>query len=269
MKAEYLITGATGQLGTALLKLLGTNAVGTDLPEVDVTEPGSVMAAVDRVDPQWIINCAAVVDVDLCQRKPDLAFKVNRDGVRNLAMTGRKLLTISTDHVFTGFKGQKTPFLEGDKTSPVNVYGESKLLGEAEALDANPENIVIRTSWMFSSMKGMIPFFWKSLTENGEVTAVCDQIACLTFAPDLARAVIDIITQGGNGLYHVACGPGITPAEAAGRLVEFTGGSVREVSWSDLDLDAPRPVYSEIATSRGIQLPAVWDAIERWRKYYV
>ena len=269
MKAEYLITGAAGQLGTALLKLLGTNAVGTDLPEVDVTEPGSVRAAVDRIDPQWIINCAAVVDVDLCQRKHDLAFKVNRYGVRNLAMTGRKLLTISTDHVFTGFKGQKTPFLEGDNTSPANVYGESKLLGESEALDANPENIVIRTSWMFSSMKGMIPFFWKSLSENGEVMAVCDQIACLTFAPDLAIAVIDIITSGGNGLYHVACGPGVTPAEAAGRLVEFTGGSVREVSWSDLDLDAPRPVYSEIATSRGIQLPTVWDAIERWRKYYV
>ncbi len=269
MKAEYLITGATGQLGAALQKLLGSNAVGTDLPEVDVTEPDSIRAAVDRIDPLWIINCAAVVDVDLCQRKPDLAFKVNRDGVRNLAMTGRKLLTISTDHVFTGFKGQKTPFLEGDKTSPVNVYGESKLLGEAEALNANPDNIVIRTSWMYSSMKGMIPFFWKSLSEEGEVMAVCDQIACLTFAPDLAEAVIDIITHGGSGLYHIAAGPGVTPAEAAGRLAESTGGSVSKVSWSDLNLDAPRPVYSEIASSRGIQLPSIWDAIERWRNYYV
>ena len=189
MKAEYLITGAAGQLGAALLKLLGNSAVGTDLPEVDVTQPDSIRAAVDRVDPQWIINCATVVDVDLCQRKPDLAFEVNSGGVRNLAMTGRKLLTISTDHVFTGFKGQKAPFLEGDKTSPANVYGESKLLGEAEALNADPENIVIRTSWMFSSMKGMIPFFWKSLSEEGEVMAVSDQIACLTFAQDLAEVM--------------------------------------------------------------------------------
>jgi len=269
MKAEYLITGASGQLGVALLNLLGTDAVGMDLPEVDVTEPDSVRAAVDRVDPQWIINCAAVTDVDLCQRKPVLAFNVNRDGVRNLAMTGRRLLTISTDHVFTGFKGQKAPFLEDDKTSPANVYGESKLLGEQEALDASPENIVIRTSWLFSSMKGMIPFFWKSLAENGEVSAVCDQIACLTFAPDLAKAVIDIISNGGNGLYHFASQPSLTPAQAAGRLVEITGGSVKEVSWSDLDLDAPRPVYSEIATSRGITLPSVWDSVERWRKYNV
>lgn len=269
MSVEYLITGAAGQLGAALLKLLGNNAVGIDLPEVDVTEPDSIRAAVDRIDPQWIINCAAVVDVDLCQRKPDLAFTVNRDGVKNLAETGKKLLTISTDHVFTGFKGQKAPFLEGDKTSPANIYGESKLLGEAEALDASPGNIVIRTSWMFSSMKGMIPFFWKSLSEDGEVMAVCDQVACLTFAPDLARAIIDIISHGGSGLYHTACGPGVTPAQVAGRLAEFTGGSVREISWSELDLDAPRPIYSGIATSRGIKLPTVWDAIERWRKYYV
>ncbi len=266
MKAEYLITGASGQLGTALLNLLGADAVGTDLPEVDITEPGSVRAAVDRVDPEWIINCAAVVNVDLCQRKPDMALKVNRDGVMNLARTGRRLLTISTDHVFTGRKGQTVPFLEGDKTSPANVYGESKLLGEAEALNADPGNIVIRTSWMFSSRKGMIPFFWKSLSENGEVMAVCDQVACLTFAPDLAKAAIDIISNGGSGLYHIACRPGVTPAKAAGRLAEFTGGSVSEVYWSDLGLDAPRPVYSEIATSRGIQLPTVWDAVERWRK---
>lgn len=266
MKAEYLITGASGQLGVALLNLLGTAAVGTDLPEVDITEPDSVRAAVDRIDPQWIINCAAVVDVDLCQRKPDLAFKVHRDGVMNLARTGRKLLTISTDHVFTGFKGRKEPFLEGDETSPANVYGESKLLGESEAFDADPGNIVIRTSWMFSSRTGMIPFFWRSLSEVGEVRAVCDQVSCMTYAPDLAAAIIDIISNEGNGLYHMACRPGLTPAQAAGKLAEFAGGSVREVSWSDLDLDAPRPVYSEIATSRGIQLPTIWNAVERWRK---
>jgi len=163
MKTEYLITGASGQLGAALLKLLGTDAAGIDLPEVDVTDPGSIRAAIDKFDPRWIINCAAVVDVDQCERQPDLAFQVHRDGVRNLARSGRKLLTISTDHVFTGLKGREEPFLEGDRTSPANVYGESKLQGEAETLDADPENIVIRTSWMFSSRTGMIPYFWRSL----------------------------------------------------------------------------------------------------------
>ncbi len=266
MKAEYLITGASGQLGRALLDLLGNSATGTDLPEMDVTDPDSVNTMVDIVDPLWIINCAAIADVDLCQRKPDLAFAVHRDAVINLARTGRRLVTISTDHVFTGMSGQNEPFLEDDKTLPANIYGESKLAGETEALGFNPGNIVIRTSWMFSSGTGLIPFLWKSLSEHGQVAAVSDQTACLTFAPDLAGAIIEAVAQNEGGLYHLTSRPGLTPAEAAGQLAAFTRGSVKEVSWSDLDLDAPRPVYSELNTSRGIQLPPVWDALERWRK---
>jgi dTDP-4-dehydrorhamnose reductase len=266
MRTLYLITGASGQLGRELTRLLGISAVSTDLPEVDITDSGSVESAVKALDPEWIINCAAIADVDLCQRRPDLAFKVHRDGVRNLSRTGRKLLTISTDHVFTGTAGQKKPFLEGDMTSPANVYGESKLLGESEALNGNPDNIVVRTSWMFSSGQGMVPFFWNSLVREGEVDAVIDQIACLTFTEDLAHAIIDLISGGGKGLYHAASRPGLTPAQAAEKLAQSTGGRVHKVSWSDLDLDAPRPVYSEIASSRDIRLPAVWDVLERWRK---
>ncbi|MCD4774656.1 MAG: NAD(P)-dependent oxidoreductase [Candidatus Aegiribacteria sp.] len=265
MKVEFLITGASGQLGRALIDLLGKDAVGTDLPEVDITDTDSVRTAVDRIDPKWIINCAAVADVDLCQRVPELAMKVHKDGVANLVRTGRRLVTISTDHVFTGFKGQTKPFLEDDETSPANVYGESKLLGEAEALDADPGNIVVRTSWMYSSTGGMIPFLWRSLSESGEVLAVGNQVACLTYAPDLARAIVDIVTHDGSGVYHLINRPGVTPAEAAKRLTEFAGGIVGEISWSDLYLDAPRPVYSELTTSRGVQLPTVWDAIESWR----
>ena len=108
---------------------------------------------------------------------------------------------------------------------------------------------------------------FRPLSVSTMFTRAC--LTCLTFAPDLAKAIIDIISHGGNGLYHIASGPGVNPAQAAGRLAEFTGGSVKLISWSDLDLDAPRPVYSEIATSRGIQMPTVWDAVERWRKLYV
>jgi len=265
MKRKYLITGASGQLGRALLNILGENATGTDLPVLDITRPDSISAAVDRYDPYCIINCAAVTNVDLCQRKPELAMNVHRNGVANLARAGRKLLTISTDHVFTGFKGQKDPFLESDETLPANVYGESKLLGEFEALEADSGNIVVRTSWMYSVSTGIVPFFWKSLSESGRVRAVEDQVACLTYAPDLAEAIVDILSKGGSGIYHLTSRPGITPAEAARALTEFTGGSVKKVRWDDLDFDAPRPIYSELATSREVQLPSVWDAMKRWR----
>ena len=264
MGTEFLITGASGQLGRVLLELLGKRAVGTDLPELDITDSKSVKDAVERVNPKWIINCAALTDVDMCQRKPELAMSVHRDGVANLVRTGRRLLTISTDHVFTGKKGQKEPFLEGDETAPCNLYGESKLLGESEAL-VDPRNIVIRTSWLYSAASGMIPLLWKALSESGEVPGVIDQVSCLTYAPDLAEAVIDIIRLGGSGLYHLVNSPGVTPAEVALRLSEFAGGNVKDITWADLELDAPRPVYSELATSRGTDMPAVWNAIERWR----
>ena len=265
MKKKFLITGANGQLGKAFLNLLGKEAEGIDLPDVDITEQDSVQRAVDRTDPEWIINCSAVTDVDLCQRKPELAYKVHRDGVGNLASTGRKLVTFSTDHIFNGKFDRVQPFLENDTPSPANVYGESKLQGESEALSGHTDNIVIRTSWLFSESTGMVPYFWRKLSENTLITAVTDQVACLTYAPDLTKAVLKIIVDGRSGLFHLASNPGMTPFELVIRLAEYVDGPIQKITWAKLDLDAPRPAYSVLATSRGLELPTAWDAVERWR----
>lgn len=269
MDPVCLVTGGRGQLGRAIADLPGFTVVITDLPELDVTSMGSVSSAVSRYDPELIINFAAVTDVDLCQRRPDLAMRVHRHGVANLAATGRRLLTISTDHVFTGDGGRDRPFTEGSPVDPANIYGESKLLGEISALEARSDNIVIRTSWMFSGEQGLCPFIWRRLTETGTVRAVRDQRACITYAPDLALMIGELVRDGAGGLYHLASSPGITPAELAHRLAVHTGGVVEEIDWSDLDLDAPRPVYSELGTERDRHLPGLEDALERWRKSYV
>lgn len=266
MKKQFLITGSNGQLGRLFLNLLRDDAEGADLPDVDITRPETVRKTVGRIDPEWIINCSAVSDIDLCQRFPELAYRVHRDGVVNLARTGRKLVTFSTDHIFNGRYDRGKPFLEDDTPSPANIYGESKLQGESEALRESSDNIVIRTSWLFSGMSGIVPFLWRSLSENGSVLAVSDQKACLTYAPDLAEAVMKIIEDGKSGLFHLVGSPGVTPVEIANRLADFAGGIVHETTWAQLDLDAPRPVYSELATSRDIELPPAWDAVERWRK---
>ncbi|MCD4848528.1 MAG: NAD(P)-dependent oxidoreductase [Candidatus Aegiribacteria sp.] len=265
MKKKFLITGANGQLGKVFLDLLGNEADGIDLPDVDITEIESVKRAIDRTDPEWIINCSAVTDVDLCQRRPELAFEVHRDGVGNLARTGRKLVTFSTDHVFNGRYDRVQPFLEGDTPYPANIYGESKLQGESEALGGSVDNIVIRTSWLFSESMGMVPYFWRMLSENAMITAVTDQVACLTYAPDLAGAVLKIIIDGRSGLFHLASSPGVTPFELATMLAEYVNGTIQETTWAQLDLDAPRPAYSVLATSRDLELPTVWDAVEKWR----
>lgn len=269
MDPVYLITGGGGQLARALAAVLGPAAAVTDLAELDVTSEASVSSAVGKYDPDVILNCAAVADVDLCQRMPDLAMRVHVDGVRNLAATGRRLLTISTDHVFTGAPGLTAPFTEDSPACPANVYGRSKLMGEAPALEARKDNVVVRTSWMFSGENGLCPFLWRELSGNGRVAAVRNQRACMTYAPDLAVKILDVLDEGNGGLYHLANPPGITPAELALRLVPFTGGTVEEIDWSELDLDAPRPFYSELGTVRGHTLPSIDDALERWRRNYV
>jgi len=262
------VAGASGRLGTELVSLLGDGCIGMDLPVLDITSPVSIEKAVAEHDPAAIVNCAAITDVDLCQRNPELAIKVHVDGVANLASTGRRLITISTDHVFGGERGgtRTVPYDEDDRPSPVNVYGESKLAGESEALGARSDNIVIRTSWLFSGREGLCPFIWNSLASRGRVKAVKDQVACFTYAPDLAGAILRLLNTGYGGIFHLVNTPGLSPAVLARRFAGVLGGMVEEVHWSDLGLDAPRPAYSELRTSRRLTLPGVEDALERWRK---
>jgi dTDP-4-dehydrorhamnose reductase len=265
MKIEFLITGGNGQLGSILQDILGSRALSIDLPDLDISDRNQVRRIVSDLAPDCIINCAAVTDVDECQRNPELAFRVHREGVANLANTGKRLLTVSSDQVFTGSNEHNRPFTEDDDPQPANVYGLSKLQGERIALDADPNNVVVRTSWMFSRWSGMIPFIWKSLTECGMVKAVADQRACMTYAPDLARAIVRILDDHLRGLFHVVNRPGLTPLEMAGEVSRFTGGEIHPIAWKDLKLDAPRPVYSELDSNRDIGLPDFDDAFGRWR----
>lgn len=265
MKTRYLITGASGQLGVQLARMLGEKAVSTDLPHVDITDSDSVHRAVEKYDPGWIINCAALTDVDLCQRDPQKAMKVHRDGLAILTRTGRRILTISTDHVFTGGGERTEPFTEEADTRPANVYGESKLAGEEVVLKQGSRNIVVRTSWLFSGSRGLVPRLWRSLAKSGKARAVKDQTACFTYAPDLARRIIQLIREGGSGIYHIVNSPGMTPSEMADELSEYAGGCVETIDWQDLHLDAPRPVYSELASRRNLKMPCIRKAIKRWR----
>ncbi len=259
--AEILLAGARGLLGTALLARLGDRAEGMDLPELDITDPGSVASALDRTRPELILNVAALTDVDRCQMEPGEAFRVHRDGVRNLAATGVRLITISTDHVFTS---GDSPFTESDSPTPANIYGESKLEGEHEAL-ARPGNAVIRTSWLFGREKGLIPWIHGTLALGGEVRAVADQTACVTYVFHLVRALERLADTGEAGIFHCV-NPGETsPLRLAEMLRKRLGtGTVRSVSWADLGRPAPRPVYSALATERGIVLPPIEEALKEW-----
>lgn len=259
--AEILVTGGNGLLGTALLARLGRRATGMDLPGLDITDRESVTVAVSVTKPSVIINCAALTDVDSCQTNPERAFLVHRDGVRHLAETGARLVTISTDHVFTT---GTAPITECAPTNPANLYGESKLSGEPEAL-ATGSGAVIRTSWLFGKGKGLLPWLHGGLLRGAALNVVKDQTACVTFVPHLVEAIVRIIESGCTGVHHCVNPGPVTPLDLALTLRERLGcGTVRAVCWKDLDVPAPRPVYSALGTNGPFHLPPLDEAFEDW-----
>ncbi|HQH40579.1 MAG TPA: dTDP-4-dehydrorhamnose reductase [Bacteroidales bacterium] len=194
---KVLITGSNGQLGNELRRLLqGDSSVRflfTDLPELDITLPAAVNQYIEENRPDIIVNCAAYTQVDKAESEPEIAFRVNTEGVKILAQealrTGAAFLHISTDFVFDGSKS--TPYSENDKPNPLSVYGKSKLEGEKYALEAG---MVIRTSWLYSSFgQNFVKTILRLAKEKDEIRVVFDQTGTPTFAGDLAQVILAFI----------------------------------------------------------------------------
>ena len=146
---RVFITGHKGQLGRALLTRL-PGATGADLPEVDITTPEAIDAAIAAARPEVIIHCAAMTDVDSAARDPALAYRVNGLGTQNVALAaaraGAALAYVSTNEVFDGAK--RAPYFEFDAGNPINPYGQSKLAGEWFTTHLTSQFYLIRTAWL-------------------------------------------------------------------------------------------------------------------------
>lgn len=210
-QTTVLVTGSNGQLGNCLRDLTNNqdnlNFIYTDFQELDITNLDDVQQFFTRNKINYCINCAAYTAVDKAESEPDLAYNINVLGAKNLAMACKAnqgtLVHISTDFVFDG--NTTTPYLEGDPTNPVSVYGKTKLEGELEIQDILTNYFIIRTSWLYSEhgnnfMKTML----KLAKERDELSVVNDQMGTPTYAGDLAQVIITIIKESKKtyGLYH-------------------------------------------------------------------
>ena len=260
MRKRILITGSRGTLGTMLMGALPGQCCGVDLPETDITRRDSVERAVEGFRPDVIVNAAAITSVDRCQEHPEEAMRVHRDAVEHLAGTGVRLITISTDQVFRNGCGM--PLLEDASPDPANAYARSKLEGESIVLNSGC-GAVVRTSWLIGE-KGMIPRMAGVLAEGGTVRAVADQTSCITLAEHLTAALETLVfDESRTGLYHCVNQGPVTPYHLACRLQGILGrGTVLPVRWKDLNLPAPRPVWSALASTRDLLLPAYEEAFE-------
>lgn len=210
---RILLTGSKGQLARCLRDRLPEEweTIATDSASLDITDAEAVANMVKSFQPDAIINTAAYTAVDNAETDAETAFAVNASAVYNLAAAAReahaRFIHVSTDYVFDG-KSQ-TPYRECSPIHPCNTYGQSKAAGELLALSANPESIILRTSWLFSEYGGNFVRTMLTLArERNALSVVDNQIGCPTYAGDLANAIIAILQQSApvRGIYHYTGG---------------------------------------------------------------
>ncbi|RTY95909.1 dTDP-4-dehydrorhamnose reductase [Flavobacterium sp. GT3R68] len=272
-----LVTGANGQLGTALqsieVKYPEINFVFVSSFECDVTNKHSIQNIFEKEKPSFCINTAAYTAVDKAESDTEKAFDINVNGAKNLAETCRDynvtLLHVSTDFVFDG--NRNIPYTEEDTTNPQSIYGQTKLDGEQAIKQALRHYFIIRTSWLYSGfgnnfMKTML----RLAKERTSISVVDDQIGTPTHAVDLAEALIKIILSGKNayGIYHFSNEGIASWHDFAKKIFEINHVAIdlQPIPSSQFPTPATRPKYSvldktKIKTVFGIEIKKWEDAL--------
>lgn len=206
---KVVVTGARGQLGSDVVTELlsrGHEAVGCDLPELDITDEYSVLKYIENIHPDAVIHCAAWTQVDAAEDNREKVFAVNAEGTRNVAKaaaeTGAKLLYLSTDYVFDG---QGTTPWKADETNfaPLNVYGKSKLMGERAVRELAARHFIVRIAWVFGLHgKNFVRTMLSLSKSHPSLRVVNDQVGTPTYTPDLSRLLVDMIETDKYGTYH-------------------------------------------------------------------
>ena len=245
-----LVVGANGMLGRDMMALLGDRGRGVDIDGIDITSLESTERVLMAVRPSVVVNCAAYTDVDGCESNMETAMQVNGEGVAHLAMAtrtiGARLVQVSTDYVFDGSKG--TPYQEDDAPHPLNVYGESKLAGEMNAV-FNPDHLIVRTQWLYGLHgKNFVETMLRLGSERDELSVVDDQIGSPTWTVDLARAILALIETGCQGVYHVANEGYCSWNEFAQAIFQDAGMpvTVNAMTTEQLNRPARRPLLSPL-----------------------
>ena len=265
---KIILTGATGFLGNCLLRLScswdivpwsrSTGIVeGINCRVVNLYDRAAIKTEIAAEKPDWVINTAAITNVDLCEEERVAARRANVEVVDNLASAcGANdvgLLHLSTDYVFDGDCG---PYVENHAPRPISHYGELKLESERIVLEDIQRGIVVRTMWLYgytpSARANMITWPLDALLQRKPVNVVSDQWGNPTYGPDLARCLSELCFKGAYGLWHVAGGSFMTRHQQVREMADFfslDSSLVRGITTKDLGQPAARPLISGLNTS--------------------
>jgi len=233
MKAA--VVGANGQLGCDVvlaLNVAGCETIPLTHQDIELADLQSVASVVRSIRPDFVVNTAAMHNVEKCECDPERAYVVNAIGARNLAVVtrdeGAALLHISTDYVFDGTK--TTPYVEGDEPLPLNVYGNSKLAGECYVRTINPRHFVLRTSALYGTnpcrAKGGLNFvdlMLKLARETGQMRVVDSERVSPTSTDELATQIAALSKSDAYGLYHATAEDSCSWYEFAREILSVAG----------------------------------------------
>lgn len=252
---KILITGGNGQLGSELRFLSKVYTqfewFFTDYQELDLCNLDNLASGIAAINPQIIINCAAHTAVDKAESEYDLSDVLNHQAVAIMAKWSFenqcKFIHVSTDYVFDG--NSAVALTEDAPTAPINVYGVTKLAGENACLKEDPESIIIRTSWVYSSFgNNFVKTMSRLMQERDRLNVVNDQIGSPTYAADLAQAILTIINhpKWQAGIYNFSNEGEISWFEFALAIQELGGFDceINGIPSSSYPTPAKRPAYS-------------------------
>ena len=273
-----LVTGASGQLGNEM------QVIAADYPEYNFLFVSKEQLAIDDMDAVQhyfsankiavCVNCAAYTAVDKAETETAKAFAVNADAVGNLAAVCKEqhalFIHVSTDYVFDGTA--TIPYKEDHPVNPVNTYGTSKLKGEELAMQNNPDSIIIRTSWVYSSFgNNFVKTMLRLMNERENINVVNDQVGCPTYAADIAAAIMKILEQPSiykisSGVYNFSSRGAVNWYQFAVAIKELTGSKciINPISSSQYSTLAKRPHYSVLDTTK---IQQIFNCkIPKWKK---
>lgn len=274
---NILITGCNGQLGTEIRNIANRFSsfkfIFTDYEELDITDKVAVEAFFVKINPSYVVNCAAYTAVDKAETDEDKALLLNGVAPGILAQAGKlvgaRLIHISTDYVFNGIN--HTPYLETDAVCPVSAYGRTKLAGEQNAMKYGIA-MVIRTAWLYSSHgNNFVKTMLRLSATKSEIGVVSDQVGSPTYAGDLALAILKIIDSDKfvTEVFHFTNEGTCSWYDFAHEIIKKSGNScvVKPITTAEFASPTARPCYSilskkKIRDTYNLQIPHWRDSLD-------
>ena len=278
---RLLITGSSGQLGTALKGMLAkyyevicTTRLKNKNNSLNLNITNKIMLkeVLEATKPDLIINLAAMTNVDLCETEPEAAKSINFKGVENICdLFKGRIIQISSDYVFDGKDG---PYTENDNTNPISTYGKTKLLAEKVVLNHNDENIVLRTNVLYSYNSNTNACFvnWvvRSLKEKKQINVVDDQYNNPTWTKSISKVILLCIQKKISGLYHWGDGDILSRYQFSlkiAKVFNLDSSLIRPIKTLELSQIAKRPLNSGLISKKienilNVYAPSVEDCLK-------